>query len=87
MYLHVDVNECVGFGCGYILYYVNLLCIFYNSSCDGCILFLQKKLNQANLRQLGLVTRRLACVIYEDQLDHRRLTCVIYDGPTPVVIG
>jgi hypothetical protein len=53
MDLHVDVNECVGFacvyGCGCTIYYVNLLCKFCNSSCTGCILFLQKNLNQANL--------------------------------------
>jgi hypothetical protein len=37
MDLHVDVNECVRFGCiygcGYTIYYVNLLCKFCNFSC------------------------------------------------------
>jgi hypothetical protein len=78
MDLHVDVNECFVYGCGYTIYYANLLCMFRNFSCAGCILFIQK--NQANLRQLGLDHSRLVCVIYEDQLGRRRLVCVIYEG-------
>jgi hypothetical protein len=38
------LNECVGFGCvyGYIVYYVNLLCMFCNSSNAGYSVFCKK---------------------------------------------
>jgi hypothetical protein len=65
----VCLNERVRFECVYgcTIYYVNLLCRFCNSSCDGYTVFYKKKLTQANLWWLGMGSRRLASVIYDGQ--------------------
>jgi hypothetical protein len=46
LYGFACLNECVGFGCGCIVYYVNLWCRFCNSSCVGYIIF-YKKINSS----------------------------------------
>jgi hypothetical protein len=41
LYRFAYLNECVRFGCVYgcTIYYVNLMCRFYNSSCPGYTIF------------------------------------------------
>jgi hypothetical protein len=55
LYKFAYLNECVEFRCiyRYIIYYVNLLCMFCNFSYAGYSVFYKKNLTQANLRRLG----------------------------------
>jgi hypothetical protein len=47
LYGFACLNECFGFRCVYgcIVYYVNLLCRFFNSSCVGYTIFCKTKFN------------------------------------------
>jgi hypothetical protein len=51
-----------------VLYIMWIYCASFVILAVLVIMFFAKKLTQANLRQLGLGPHRLACVMYEGQL-------------------